>query len=218
MSIPPRTYSAMDERRGSLSTRRIESLSDSIFAVAMTVLILDIHSPLRADLAHASLSSLLFHLSPKVLSYIISFMVLGIGWSGHHHLFHHVKRSNRYFLWMNIVYLMGIVFIPFSTSLLGEFGDQETAILVFGLNLNFTAVMLYLMWSYAASNHRLIDSNLELTVVRLAKQRILSGILLYFIIMGVSFFSTKLSLLLYLVIPIFYILPGKVDRHFAHSD
>lgn len=204
----------MEERRGSLSTRRLEALSDGIFAVAMTLLILDIRPPLHEALAQATLPHLLFGLWPKVFTYIMSFMVLGIGWSGHHNLFHHAKRTDRYFLWMNIVYLMGIVFVPFSTSLLGEFSDQETAIVLFGLNLNFTAMMLYWMWGYAAKGRRLIDSNLDLTIVDLAKRRILSGILLYLIVMALSFYSTRLSMILYFIIPLFYILPGKLDRYF----
>ena len=103
-----------------LETDRLETLADGVFAIAMTILVFEITVPDLATGELDQLGSKLLALWPKLLAYVISFIVLGIFWIGHHNQFAFIRRANRTFLWLNIVFLMLIAFIPFSAALLGR--------------------------------------------------------------------------------------------------
>jgi uncharacterized membrane protein len=115
---------------------RIEALSDGVFAVAMTLLVLDLHAPVAAaihserDLWHALLA-----LSPRLLTYLMSFMTLGIFWIGQQTQHDHLARSDRSYAWINIVFLMAVSLVPFSTALLAEFIEYRIALLIYWANL-----------------------------------------------------------------------------------
>src|SRR5919198_5949529 len=104
----------------------------------------------------------LLDLWPKILSFGISFIILAIYWMAHHRQFHYIKHSNRTLIWINIIFLMAACLLPFSTSLLGEYREQEIAILVYGGNSIIIASLLYVQWWYVTSHHgRLVDENLD---------------------------------------------------------
>jgi uncharacterized membrane protein len=178
-----------------LSKNRIEALTDGIFAVVMTILILDIivpqifsHSSVGGVLAGTELLKRLFDLWPKILSFGISFTILAIYWMAHHRQFHYIKHSNRSLIWINIMLLMAICLLPFSTSLLGEYMEQEILILVYGGNSIIIASLLYIQWWYATSDHgRLVDENLDSTIKTTLSRRLLFGIIIYLIAIGISF-------------------------------
>jgi uncharacterized membrane protein len=88
----------------------------------------------------------------------------GFFWIGHDDQFHYIKRANRTLLWLTIFYLMFIAFIPFSTALIGEYGDQQISVIIYGINIIIVVVWAYLQWKYATKEHRLdIDAdNMEL--------------------------------------------------------
>src|SRR5215470_5668536 len=95
-----------------LTKSRIEALSDGIFAVAMTLLVLDIKPP--AVMQATALPRELLALWPRCLSYVVSFLMLGIYWVGQHNQFHLIRWADRTLLWINVVFLMAISFVPFS--------------------------------------------------------------------------------------------------------
>jgi len=204
------------ERRQGLDKARIETLSDGIFAFAMTLLILDIRIPkIPPGDVHAELGLRLLALWPKALSYVTSFMILGVGWVGQHTVFHYIRRSDRTFAWINILYLMGVAFVPFSTSLMGSYGSERLAIFMFGTNLLLIAVLLYAVWWYASSNFRLVDKELDPVVIKLVKRRIGGAVMMYFITMGVSFWSAEASKWLFLIGPLSFVRPSRLDRYFT---
>src|SRR5712692_6409261 len=95
-----------------LSTNRIEAFSDGVFAVAITLLVLNLQIPqLAASVVSRELVPKLIELWPKLLIYVLSFVIVGIYWVGHHNTFHYIKRSDRTLLWLNLLLLIGIVFI-----------------------------------------------------------------------------------------------------------
>jgi uncharacterized membrane protein len=99
---------------------------------------------------------------------------LAIYWMAHHRQFHYIKHSDRTLLWINIVFLMATCLLPFSTSLIGEYMDQEIAILVYGGNSIIIASLLYIQWWYATTSGRLVDENLN-PVVKTASSRRLTS-------------------------------------------
>jgi len=122
--------------QSALSTSRLETLTDGIFAIAMTLLVLNLQIPqIPAALVAARLPHQLEALWPKVLSFILSFIVVGVYWVGHHNQFHYIRRVDRSFMWINILFLLAIAFIPFSAGLLGTYVRQQVVVAIYGLNL-----------------------------------------------------------------------------------
>ena len=131
---------------------RIEALTDGIFAVAMTLLVLDLRLPDALALAaidDAGLRTALLTLLPKLESYVISFLVLCIFWLGHHRLMHLVRGVDHLFLGRNLLFILFITFVPFSTSLMGQYRSLDDAPLVYGVNLGLVLAAQFLMWRHA---------------------------------------------------------------------
>jgi len=129
---------------------RIEALTDGIFAVAMTLLVLDLRLEATAPgLDDAGLREALLALLPKLESYVISFLVLCVFWLGHHRLMHLVRGVDHPFLWRNLLFMLFITFVPFTTSLMGEHRDLDDAPLVYGINLALILAAQFLMWRRA---------------------------------------------------------------------
>ncbi len=118
------------------SRNRIEALADGVFAVAMTLLVLDIKVPeLQSPSATAELPLKLLALWPKFLGYLISFVILGAYWVGHHMQLSFIRRADRPLLWINILFLLWVALVPFSTALLSEYSKSRVAIAIYGANL-----------------------------------------------------------------------------------
>jgi uncharacterized membrane protein len=201
-----------------VSKNRIEFLTDGIFAVVMTLLVLDISVPQISShyaignvAAGTELVKRLFDLWPKMLSFGISFVILAIYWVAHHRQFHYIKHSNRALIWINMMFLMAICLIPFSTSLLGEYRELEMSILVYGGNSIVIASLVYAQWRYVTTSHhgRLLDENLDPISKTMLSRRTLLGIIVYLIATGFSFVYTQLSPFLFVLVLIPAFLPNK---------
>ena len=100
---------------------------------------------------------------------------------------------------------MFIAFIPFSTALIGEYGDQQISVIIYGINIIIVIVWAYLQWKYATKEHRLVDSDLDPKFITRTSRRIIVGMILYMIAIAVSFLSTQESLILFILIPGYYL-------------
>ena len=178
-----------------LSKNRIETLTDAVFAVVMTLLVLDIsvpqissHYAASGDVAiGAELLKRLFDLWPKILSFGISFILLAIYWMAHHRQFHYIKHSDRTLIWINIIFLMATCLLPFSTSLLGEYGEQQISIIIYGGNSIMISLILCIQWWYATSHHsRLVDENLDPVIKTTSSGRLVFGMIVYLIAIGIK--------------------------------
>jgi uncharacterized membrane protein len=141
---------------------RLAALSDGIFAVAMTLLVLDlrvaasdaihVQQPLWVSGALQSeqvLWDALVALAPRLLTYLMSFLTLGIFWLGQQTQLNHFARGNRNLAWIHLAFLLAVSLMPFSTGLLAEFITYRLAVVVYWLNLLFLGVMLFASWKYA---------------------------------------------------------------------
>ena len=200
-----------------LTKARIEALTDGIFATVMTVLVLGLTVPVP-NLPESELASQIRGHWPNYLAYAFSFIVLGVYWIGHLNQFHYIKQSDRVFLWVNILFLLTIGFVPFSTSLLGLYPFSPTAVRVYGANLAATGLALYAVWWYATSQHRLVEKDLDPHIVSLAKRRISVGPIVSLLGIGFSFLDTRISLVLYLLLIPFFIRPSHIDIHFREGS
>ena len=198
----------------SLKTSRVEALSDGVFAIAMTILVLNISVPTAETVSADQLPGALRQVAPQVIVYIISFVNLGVLWVGQHNQYHFIDRADRWFLWINILYLLLISFMPLATALLGHYPLHRLALVVYGTNLIAATLVLALHWHYAASGGRLVRAPLSPRVVRLAHRRILGSAGAYTIALLLSLLVPLLSLALFLAVPLFNVLPFTLDRHF----
>jgi uncharacterized membrane protein len=132
------------------SAERLAALSDGIFAVAMTLLVLDLHAPV-ARVIHNEHDFLraLAALTPRLLLYMMSFLTLGIFWVGQQTQLNHLARSDRTLSWIHLAFLFAVTLTPFSTSLLAAFTAYRTALIEYWANILLLGAMLYFSWRYA---------------------------------------------------------------------
>jgi uncharacterized membrane protein len=201
-----------------LNKNRVVALTDGIFAVVMTLLVLDISVPQISshygiDSAEAGTELLkkLVDLWPKLLSFAISFIILAIYWLAHHRQFQYIKNVDRTLVWINVLFLMVTCLLPFSTSLLSEYRQQQISILVYGGNSIMIASLLSILWWYATSDHsRLVNENLDPLIKTTSLRRLLFGVIVYLIAIGISFVYIHLSVFVFALILIPAFMPNKI--------
>jgi uncharacterized membrane protein len=211
-----------DERVGAgLTTGRISAFSDGVFSIAITLLVLNLHIPLDIHGQFVSPKALPDALRtewPNLLSYMLSFVIIGIYWVAHHNMFHYIKRANRPFLWINILFLMCVAFIPFPAALLGAYPTTQTAVVVYAATLIVTNLILSLLWWYATSGHRLVDEDIDPHFVSTVNRRNMTAPVVYLVAIGLSLLNIYASLVLFFVFPFYYIVPSHVDIHLTPSS
>jgi uncharacterized membrane protein len=161
------------------SVDRLAALSDGIFAVAMTLLVLELHVPAR-DFIHSEveLRHALAPLLPQLLVYLMSFMTLGIFWVGQQTQLNHLERSDRDLTWIHLAFLFTVTIMPFSTRLLTEFLSYRTALLAYWVNILALGAVLYFSWGYATKGS-LVRKDIPAEVPPAICRRILIGQSLY---------------------------------------
>jgi uncharacterized membrane protein len=159
----PDPSSTIDEKVG---LERLVFFSDAVFAIAITLLALDIHLPVEANnLSDQQLLAFLLQIWPKYLSFIISFLVIGNFWIAHHHRFSLIVHYDNRLLLLNLLVLMSIAFIPFPTSVISENGNR-TATIFYALSIATTGLLSALLWWYASHENRLIKKDFDKQLAR----------------------------------------------------
>lgn len=197
-------------------TARIEAFSDAVFAIAATLLVIDIKVPPGLHAPERLLDALI-RLWPNYLGYVISFVYLGIYWSHHFHLFSLFRRTDHLFFKINIVFLMLISFVPFPTALLAEYllapeETQRIAVLVYTASLAVTAGMFFTIWLYAKHGYRLIDADLDKEVIRYNTRRYMLAPIGYTLSFISTFWSVQAGLGVASVVTLYYLIPFQVFR------
>ncbi len=203
-----------EESTGRLSTLRVVTLADGIFAIAMTLLVFEVKVPIGAT-SDGDLWSRLVDLWPRFASCGLAFLTLGFAWIGHHNQYLAIRSTDRTFLWLNVAFLSAIAVVPFSSALLGEYPLRLPAVMTYAGNLAVAGALLYAHWSYATTNHRLVDPAISADFIRGTKRRVLTAPLAYVGAITLAAVSVRLGLLVCLLVPLYFMLPGRVDRHWT---
>ncbi len=191
-------------------TGRIEAFSDGIFAVAITLLILNIQVPpvkSEAELAGALLNNWRVY-----LAFATSFATIGIMWINHHRLFTLIKLNDTWLLTLNLLLLLFIVFVPFPTSLLAQYlepGYRLPAI-VYSATFVVLAICFNLLWRYASHNNRLLGRHADKQAVQAITQQYRWGPVFYLIALALAFISPPASVIWNLLLALFFALPGQI--------
>jgi uncharacterized membrane protein len=200
-----------------VSTQRLEAFSDGVFAIATTLLILEIKIPSHDDLLHSSLFDYLLKIWPKYFAYAFSFISIGIYWSNHHYIFKLYKRTNHIFNMMNVLFLMVISFLPFPTAIFGDYindaDHRQNAVTFYAFGIFLPAFVWFMMWLYAKHKKRLIDERLSDRFIRHLTRLFLFSNILYLAAILISLISPTASILLNITLTLLYLLPRKKPEY-----
>ena len=156
----------------------------------------------------------LYALWPNFLCYVISFITLGVYWVAHHLHFYTIIRADRTLMSINILFLATIGFVPFSTGLIGAYFKNPLAVVLYGVNMILASLALQWHWSYATRDHRLVNEDVTPALVKSVTRVILAGPLVYLLAIALAWVSTSVSIALYLLVNLLYIVPGGIHLHF----
>ena len=195
-----------------LTTQRIEAFSDGVFAIAITLLILEIRLP-HTDATHGSVANALVSLWPSYFAYIFSFVMIGIYWVNHHYIFKIYQKTDHVFNLLNVFFLMCISFLPFPTAVLGEHlldvKEQKTVIIFYVFGLMLPAASWFLAWLYASSHYRLIDGRLSPHFVNYLTKQYGFSVIFYLFALVVSVFQPVVGIAIAVGLTLLYLLPSK---------
>jgi uncharacterized membrane protein len=169
---------------------RIVFFSDAVFAIAITLLVLEIQVPyIPEEQVPEQLAASLLALWPKYLGYVISFLSISIFWSVHHRIFRAIRGYNGPLILLNFLFLMFVAFLPFPTALLGEYGNHQLPVAIYATTLAVGRLLLTAIYWYATSGNRLVSGTTSPAEVRFFLARGLTIPLILLLSIVVSFFS-----------------------------
>ncbi|MEO8713320.1 MAG: TMEM175 family protein [Parafilimonas sp.] len=205
----------MQQEKHKLQLRsvRLEALGDGVFAVAMTLLAVELKWPHLEDTSLRAFSNAFQEILPGLLCYIISFIILGIMWFGHRMVFEYIGKSNRYFIFLGVLFYMMVCLVPLSTRFLAENNLQWATILVYGLNLSFCNLSLYAQWCYGIKRENFLEKELPESIKKEAKILFLISPVVYAIAIIISVWQPLISIIIFIITPLIYLIPNKLDKY-----
>jgi uncharacterized membrane protein len=179
---------------------RIVNLSDGVFAIAITILVLDIRVP--DGLSPTELPAEVLSLWPKYLGYVVSFLVLAVYWQAHHWVFRPIRGYDGTLVWLNFLFLMAVAFLPFPTSLLGEYGREQVSVVIYAANAAVASLLLSAISWYAIRGHRLVADDFDEEEARLRWLQGLAVPAVFLASIGVSYFSPMAAMYSWLLLAV----------------
>lgn len=198
-----------------LGKGRIEALSDGIFATVMTVLVLSLSIPTIVSSTDSAITSYVLGLGPTILSYVMSFLILAVFWVRHHNIFHFISRIDNTLIWLNMLFLLSVGFVPFSTELIGRFWNTEVSTIVYGLNLIASGLCMQGIWLYSVRRKLLVAGGLDERIMARVNRRLTGGPVLYFAAILVSLIipgGAEIAVGIYVVTLVYYVAVSSLGR------
>lgn len=184
-----------------LDSKRMEALTDGIFAFAMTLLVLGIDLPENIPQASANQAILRYLIDtvPQFINYVTVFLVLALFWYGHQRMFHFIKYIDTGFLWINIVFLLFVALAPLTTNLAGDYGEYQMGVLPMEIHIIILSLVLGYQWSYAVARPDMLSEELNSLEIAKIKERQILQLTVCFLAVAISFFSPIWSTLSYIL-------------------
>lgn len=198
-------------------TARLETFCDGVFAIAITLLVLEIRVPVLArEAGGPALTGALLSAWPSYLGYVLSFVMIGIMWANHHSIFRYVRRTDRYFLLLNVAFLMCVAFLPYPTAVLARYlpqpGAQRIAVAAYSATLFVIALAFNAVWWYAMLHPALVGPHADQEGMRTITRRYAMGPVSYAVTVGLAFVNVWACLGLHGILAILYLLPEQRNR------
>jgi uncharacterized membrane protein len=196
------------------SASRVDALTDGTIAIVLTILALELKVPHPdGPDAGAALPTRLLHMWPVMLAYVLAFFSVGTLWVGHRSHFHFVHRTTRYQVWINLLFLMWVSLVPFVTGLMSEYPGRPLPVLLYGIVLTLAGASLQWNWLHACRRPELFTTPPTDAQKRGFVRRIAIGQAGYALGIALAYLNPWVSVVLYLLVPLYYLLPSGVDRH-----
>lgn len=198
-----------------LGKGRLESLVDGIFATVMTVLVLSLSIPTIIDANNSALTTYVLGLGPTILSYVMSFLILAVFWVRHHNIFHFVARVDNTLIWMNMLFLLTVGFVPFSTDLIGRYWNTELATVVYGSNLIASGLCMEGMWLQMVKHKLMTVDSVDEALMARVNRRLLGGPALYLVAIFASLIlpdGPEIAVAIYVVTLVYYVAVSSLGK------
>ena len=179
---------------------RLMALTDGVFAIAITILVLDLRVP--ADIAPRELSAHITDLVPEFISYAISFAVIAIYWQAQREVFDDIERNDAVLTWLTLVFLMAIAFLPFPTLLIGEFFTKQISVDFYAADAAVASLLLVGISWYARHGHRLVSEDVDDERGRLRTAQGLAVPVVFLASIAISFWSPRVALYSWLLLAV----------------
>lgn len=190
-----------------MNKSRIEAFSDGVIAIIITIMVLELHIPeLKEGFSNTDVWSALLHLVPKLLAYLLSFVVVAILWLNHHSLFDKIPHSDSKLVWYNAFLLFSMSLIPLPTAFLAEHHLLYQATMFYGFVMFLNAFAFFLMRRYIEVDAKLMPYN------KLVHKSNIISTVLYLLSIPLSLISVYLSFIIFVGIPVWYFLPDKFHK------
>ena len=193
------------------NTARIEAFSDAIIAIAMTLLILEVHVPDLGDASSASIMHGLWTVLPHFLTFALSFVTLAVIWVNHHTFFHELRGTDAALQWYNNHLMFWVCVIPFATAFLGTHPFVSTVVALYGAVMTLMALSFTLMVRYVFFHTDLLPQEITLEARKREYRRSWIGVSLYTLSIPLAFMWPILSLFLFAGVIVIYFLPNPFD-------
>jgi uncharacterized membrane protein len=211
--VEDNTHTKEKHKEEVISVSRLNSFSDGVFAVAITLLILNIDVPEMArNLAVHQLPGTLTSMEPKFWAFASSFILIGMFWMVHHSIFHLIKRHSQALAWLNLFLLLSVVALPFSTDLLAIYHYMQLSTIIYAINLGIVGLMIAIIWRYAYRNHKLIDKSLSQGLIWHIQLKSLTTPFVAVIVIFVSFINLSIANWFWLLILVIHFYLESIDR------
>ncbi len=190
-----------------LNKIRMETFSDGVFAIIITLLILEIKIPhLKEPESTTELLWALKNMAPKIISWAVSFFFISVFWVQHHNLLRLTEKIDYAFIWLNMIFLFFICFLPFPTALMGDYPHNRIAVLLFGVVATLASFIQTWMYYYIANYYLLPRYNKKSVLKNVTRSFILAPLLIL-IATAASYINLLLCLVIYGIVPLFFLLP-----------
>jgi uncharacterized membrane protein len=189
------------------STTRLEMFSDGVFAIIITLLILEIKVPHLSELTPAAVLDGLKPVIPKFIGFTVTFFTIAIFWVNHHHFFNHIRHIDWKLLWMNVLFLFFLCILPFTTAFIGDYSESGMVVAIYSVNMVFCSASFTFMAHYAFLQANL--STMEISRKQM-KQELIKGILgisTYLMTIVIAFLFRPLALVILFLIPFLFVVP-----------
>jgi uncharacterized membrane protein len=183
-----------------MNKTRLEAFSDGVIAIIITIMVLELKVPHSPDL------SALLDLLPVFMSYILSFVYVGIYWNNHHHLLHAAQKVTGATLWANMHLLFWLSIVPFTTSWMGENNFAQWPIVLYGINLFLCAVAFFILTKVLISHH---DKNSKLVQALGSDIKEKISLVIYLLAMIIAYFQPWIAFLSYIVVAGIWLIPDR---------
>ena len=199
-------------RAAGRSPGRLAELSDGVFSIAMTLLVLELHAPAAAAInSHDALLAGLLGIAPKLAAWAMSFLTLGIFWVAQSTQIEALARSNRDQTWLHLAFLAAVSLVPFTTAVLGEFSQFHLAMVIYWGNIALLGVVLWFLWAHAKRN-RMFHDRWTPEMMAGVERRIVMSQSLYLLAMLASLAGALFGLIMMLAVQLNYAMAPRIGR------